>query len=54
MTEGELPWRLEDPVVLGRYAALSALSGLSPEAFQTWFHPVGSKVTGDQMKGCAQ
>jgi hypothetical protein len=53
MTEGELPWRLEDPVVLGRYAALSALSGLSLEAFHSRFQSVGSSVRGIQSKGAA-
>ncbi|MBC7838131.1 MAG: 6-phosphofructokinase, partial [Nitrospiraceae bacterium] len=40
----------EDPVGLGRYAALA---GLSPEAFQTRFQPGGSKVMEDQWKGRA-
>ena len=40
---------LKDPVALGRYAALT---GLSPEAFQNRFQPVGSNVGGIQSKGC--
>ena len=32
-----------DPVALGRYAALA---GLSPEAFRSRFQPVGSNVVG--------
>ena len=41
---------LKDSVALGRYAALA---GLSPEAFQRRFQPVGSNVTDDQLKGSA-
>jgi len=40
----------KDPVALGRCAALA---GMSPEAFQSRFQPVGSDVVGTQSKGCA-
>ena len=40
----------EDPVGLGRYAALA---GLSPEAFRSRFQSGGSKVRGEYMKGRA-
>ncbi len=40
----------EDPVGLGRYAALA---GLSPEAFRSRFQSGGSKVMEDQWKGNA-
>jgi 6-phosphofructokinase 1 len=40
---------LKDPVALGRYAALT---GMSPEAFQSRFQPVGSNVGGTQSKEC--
>jgi 6-phosphofructokinase len=40
----------KDPVVLSRYAALT---GLSPEAFQARFQPVGSNVVDTQSRGCA-
>ena len=40
----------KDPVALGRYAALV---GMSPEAFQRRFQPVGSNVVGIQSKGGA-
>ena len=38
----------KDPVALGRCAALV---GMSPEAFQRRFQPVGSNSAGDQSKG---
>ena len=41
---------LKDPVALGRYAALT---GMSPEAFQSRFQYVGSNVMGTQSKGGA-
>ena len=40
----------KDPVALGRCAALA---GMSPEAFQSRFQPVGSNGGGTQSKGCA-
>jgi len=40
----------KDPVALGRCAALA---GMSPEAFQSRFQPVGSNGVGTQSKGCA-
>ncbi len=40
----------KDPVALSRYAALT---GLSPEAFQARFQPVGSNVVDTQSRGCA-
>ena len=40
----------KDSVALGRWAALA---GLSPEAFRSRFHPVGSNVLGIQVKGGA-
>jgi 6-phosphofructokinase 1 len=40
----------KDPVALGRCATLA---GLSPEAFQSRFQPVGSNVMGTQSKGGA-
>jgi 6-phosphofructokinase 1 len=39
---------LEDPVALGRYAALT---GLSPEAFRSRFQSVGSNVRGTRTHG---
>ena len=41
---------MNDPLVLGRYAALA---GLSPEAFQSRFQPVESSSVEIQSKGCA-
>ena len=40
----------KDPVALGRCAALA---GLSPEAFQRRFQPIGSNVLETQTKGYA-
>jgi 6-phosphofructokinase len=40
----------EDPVALGRCAALA---GLSPEAFRSRFQSAGSNVPGTQVKGSA-
>ena len=39
---------LKDPVALGRCAALA---GLSPEAFQRRFQPIGLNSAGTQSKG---
>jgi hypothetical protein len=39
---------LEDPVALGRYAALT---GLSPEAFRSRFQSIGSNVRGTRTPG---
>ena len=41
---------LKDPVALGRYATIA---GLSPEAFQARFQPVGSGLLDTQSKGGA-
>jgi hypothetical protein len=41
---------LKDPVALGHCAALA---GMSPEAFQSRFQPVGLNVRGTQTKGNA-
>ena len=41
---------LDDPVALGRCAALV---GLSPEALHSRFQPGGANVRGTQSKGCA-
>jgi hypothetical protein len=38
---------LKDPVALGRYATIA---GLSPEAFQARFQPVGSGLLDTQSK----
>jgi 6-phosphofructokinase 1 len=40
----------KDPAALGRY---TALTGLSPEAFQARFQPVGLNVVDSPSKGCA-